>query len=139
MFSFHFYFSFFFVLVQLAVTLLLWRHVMFYRSFLHWIISFACVLSPQWCLTLLELCGVKPTRLIYPWDSFQARVLEWVAISSFRVSSRPRDWTRVSCVSCIGRQILYNWATWEAWLLFIYFKIIFYCMSSTGLNMEGHD
>ena len=25
----------------------------------------------------------------------------------------PRDWTRVSCVSCIGRQILYHWATWE--------------------------
>ena len=24
----------------------------------------------------------------------------------------PRDWTRVFC---IGRQILYHWATWEAW------------------------
>ena len=28
---------------------------------------------------------------------FQARVLEWVAISSSRGSSRPRDWTHVSC------------------------------------------
>ena len=25
-----------------------------------------------------------------------------------------RDLTCVSCVSCIGRQILYHWATWEA-------------------------
>ena len=34
----------------------------------------------------------------------QARILEWVAISSCRGSSRPRDWTRVSCVSLvIGR------------------------------------
>ena len=38
----------------------------------------------------------------------QARILEWVAISSFRGSSQTSDWTHVSCVSCIaGRQILY--------------------------------
>ena len=30
-------------------------------------------------------------------------------------SSRPRDWTCISWVSCIGRRILYPWATWEAW------------------------
>ena len=41
---------------------------------------------------------------------FQARRLEWVAISFSRVSSPHRDWT---CVSCIGRQILDHWATWE--------------------------
>ena len=29
---------------------------------------------------------------------FQARVLEWVAISFSRGSSRPRDWTWVSCI-----------------------------------------
>ena len=38
---------------------------------------------------------------------FQARILEWVAISFSRGSSRPRDGT---CVSCIGRWILYLWA-----------------------------
>ena len=32
---------------------------------------------------------------------FQARILEWIAISSSRGSSRPRDQTRVSCGSCI--------------------------------------
>ena len=41
---------------------------------------------------------------------FQARILEWVAISSSRGSSQPRDRT---CVSCIGRWILYHWVTWE--------------------------
>ena len=41
----------------------------------------------------------------------QAGTLEWVAVSSSRGSSPPRDWT---CVSCIGRQIIYHWATCEA-------------------------
>ena len=41
----------------------------------------------------------------------QARILEWVAISFSRGSSWPRDWSHVYCVSCIGRQILYRWAT----------------------------
>ena len=39
---------------------------------------------------------------------FQARILEWVAISFSRGSSRPRDQTCVSCVSCTGRQIPYH-------------------------------
>ena len=41
---------------------------------------------------------------------FQARILEWIAISSSRGSSwsRARTW-----VSCIGKQILYHWATRE--------------------------
>ena len=38
----------------------------------------------------------------------QARILQRVDISSSRVSSQPRDWTCISCVSCIGRQILYT-------------------------------
>ena len=38
---------------------------------------------------------------------FQARILEWVAISSSRGSSRPRDQTHICCISCIGRWILY--------------------------------
>ena len=43
----------------------------------------------------------------------QARILEWVANSFSRGSSRLRDWTQVSC---IGRWILYHWATREALL-----------------------
>ena len=34
---------------------------------------------------------------------FHARILEWVAISSSRVSSQPRDRTRVSRVSSTGK------------------------------------
>ena len=49
---------------------------------------------------------------------FQARILEWAAISISRGSSRPRDGTRVSCVCCVGRQILYHCTTlgspWQA-------------------------
>ena len=42
---------------------------------------------------------------------FQARVLEWVAISFSRGSSRPRNRTRVSCIA--GRRFTI-WATREA-------------------------
>ena len=39
---------------------------------------------------------------------FRARTLEWVTISFSRRSYLPRDRTRVFCISCIGRQILYQ-------------------------------
>ena len=39
---------------------------------------------------------------------FQARILEWVAMTSSRGSSQLRDWTQVSYVSCTGRQVLYH-------------------------------
>ena len=45
---------------------------------------------------------------------FQARILEWVAISSSRGSSQPRDGNHISCVSCTGGQSLYHWVSWEA-------------------------
>ena len=38
---------------------------------------------------------------------FQARILQWVAISFSRGSSQPKDQTRISCVSCIGRWIFF--------------------------------
>ena len=44
----------------------------------------------------------------------QVRILEWVAISFSRGSSRHRDWTRVSCISCPGRWLICHWATREA-------------------------
>ena len=45
---------------------------------------------------------------------FQARILEWVAISSSMEASQSRDWTCVPNVSCIGKWVLYHWATWKA-------------------------
>ena len=41
---------------------------------------------------------------------FQARILEWVAISFARRSFQPRDWTLVSCI--VGRRFTV-WATRE--------------------------
>ena len=71
-----------------------------------------CVRSfAQSCLTLCN-----PVDCIPPGSSVhgnsQARMLNWVAISFSRGSSR--DWTHISWASWIGRQILYHWDTWEA-------------------------
>ena len=67
----------------------------------------------QLCLTLWDPMDCSPSG--YSVDGiFQARTLEWVAISFSWASSWPRDGTRVSCM---GRQILYHCTTWEAILL----------------------
>ena len=50
----------------------------------------------------------------------QARILEWVAISSSKGSFWIRDQT---LVSCIGKWILYHWATWEAPPLHVLLKL----------------
>ena len=65
---------------------------------------------------------------------FQARVLEWVAISFSRGSSRPRDWTQVSRI--VGRHFTI-WATREDIEIGIYLmKFVSEsencCPSSTG-------
>ena len=39
---------------------------------------------------------------------FQAKMLEWFAISYSRGSSRPKDQACISCVASIGREILYH-------------------------------
>ena len=57
--------------------------------------------------------GLQPARLLCLWI-FPARTLKCVATSFSRGSSQTRDWTCVSCVSCIGRQFLYHCATREA-------------------------
>ena len=44
----------------------------------------------------------------------QARTLVWTSMTSTRESSRPRDQIHISYVSCIGRWVLYHWATREA-------------------------
>ena len=41
------------------------------------------------------------------------RILKWVAISSSRKSSWPRDLIHISCVPCIGGWILYHYAPRE--------------------------
>ena len=53
-----------------------------------------------------------------PWGSsvhaiLQAGILEWVAMPSAKGSSPPRDRICKSYISCIGRRVLYHWATRE--------------------------
>ena len=70
-----------------------------------------------WCAQSLNLVRLfcDPMDCSLPASSvhglFQARVLEWGAISSSRGFSWPRDGTHVFC---IGGWILYHWATREA-------------------------
>ena len=67
--------------------------------------------STEFCATSLQsyLTLCKPLDCSPPDSSvcgiLQARILEWVAMPSSRRSSQPRDRT---CVSCIGRQVLYH-------------------------------
>ena len=64
------------------------------------------------CAKLLQSCPAlcDPMDCSLPGSSvhgvLQARILEWVAMPSSRGSSRPRDGTRISYVSLIGRQDL---------------------------------
>ena len=73
--------------------------------------SRACLVT-QSCLTLCD-----PLDYSLPVSSVHrislTRILKWVAISSFRGSSQPRDWTHVSCVSCIAGRLFILWAIEE--------------------------
>ena len=78
------------------------------------------VMLPLTFAKVLQLCPTlcNPMDCSQPGSSvhgiLQARILEWVAMPSSRGSSRPRDQTHISHISCTGKQVLYHWATWEA-------------------------
>ena len=59
----------------------------------------------------LQACRSPPASSVH--GIFQARIPEWVAISSSRVSSQPRDQTKVSCISCIAGGFFTAWAIGE--------------------------
>ena len=72
--------------------------------------------------------------------TFQARILEWVVTFSSRGSSQPEDRT---CISCIGRWILYLCTIWEAYLMNTVslisatnVEIIFNCWHYSGGNLK---
>ena len=66
-----------------------------------------CAKSLQACQTLCNPMDYNP-----PCSSvhriLQARILRWVDISSSSGSSRPRDGTRISYISYVGRWVLYH-------------------------------
>ena len=79
--------------------------VVMYR-YKKWIIKKAAK-TLQSCLTLcnpvdFSLLGSSVHGIL------QARIPEWVAISFYRGTFRPKDQTHVSYVSCIGRLVLYH-------------------------------
>ena len=57
----------------------------------------------------------------------QARIPEWVTISSSRVSAKSRDRTHVSSV---GSQILYHWAASQVHVLWLYLSFYIVCVYS---------
>ena len=60
------------------------------------LVNCARLLATPWTVT-----HHVPLSMVF----LKARILEWVAISSSRGSSQPKDQTRISC---IGRRILYH-------------------------------
>ena len=68
------------------------------------------VLVAQSCPTLCDPMNCSPPGSSVH-EPFQARILEWVAISFSRGSSQPRDQTRISCTA--GR-FFSDWAIREA-------------------------
>ena len=84
------------------------------------------------CLTLCNPMDCsQPGSSVH--GTFQVRILEWVTISSSRGSSLLRGWTHVSC---IGRWILYHWATWETYKRTFASKVVWYVkvISLDGVN-----
>ena len=89
-------------------SLLLQLYLWFFNSIFSSIplISLACA-CVQSCLSLCE-----PMNCSLPGSSvhgiFQARGLEQLVVSYSRGLSQPKEQTDISCVSCVGRQILYH-------------------------------
>ena len=91
-----------------------WRG-QFWNYQFSFLISFCACSVTQPCPALCDTMDCSP-----PGSSVcgivQVRILGRVAISSSRGSSWPRNQTRDSCVSCIGKWTLYHCATWEAFI-----------------------
>ena len=67
----------------------------------------AAAKSLQSCPILPDpMDGSPPGSSVH--GSLQARILERVPMPSSRGSSRPRDLTRISYVTCIARRVLYH-------------------------------
>ena len=86
---------------QIYIRTLLGKHVKFFVSH---VICHAK--SLQSCLTLCNLMYYSlPDSFGY--EILPAWILECVAMTSSRGSSRPKDWTCISYISCIDRWVLY--------------------------------
>ena len=82
---------------------------------------FACVHTQliQLYLTLCDPMDSSPSGSSVH-GILQARILEWVAMTSSRGFSWPRNQTCVSWVFCIAGEFFTFWATWEALVSLLY-------------------
>ena len=75
-------------------------------------------------MDLVSMCSVgqscptlcDPMNCSLPGFPVRGISQELVAIFFSKESSRPKDWTHISCISCIGRWILYHCTTYEAYI-----------------------
>ena len=95
--------------------------------------AYAYILSRSVMSDSLQLHGLcsPPGSSVH--GIIQVRIPEWVAIFYCKGSSWPRDRTRVSCVSCTGRCILYHCAagvpTWPFTKCVTLGKLLFLSLS----------
>ena len=86
----------------------------------------------QSCLTLSDPmdCSLQGSSIH---GIFQARVLEWIAISFSRESSRLRDWTWVSCMQTGAFTI---WATFRLFSVLLLARILSsdFCICPQGIS-----
>ena len=98
---------------------------LFLKNLLDWVRS----ISPLFWLTQSQ-CISHSVMSDYLWPSwtvahqaslsmgfFRQEILEWVAISFSMGSSWPKDWTHISCVSCIAGRFFTHRAIWEVNIL----------------------
>ena len=95
--SMYFFFFFFFLIRPLISRI--WNHLLGCAQLL-------------WCATVCNPKAYSP-RVPFVHGVSQARKLEWIVISFSRGSSQPRVGIPLSCNFCIGRLIIYHWATRE--------------------------
>ena len=70
----------------------------------------SCFSPVQLFVTLWSIACQAPLSMGFSRQEYWSGI----AMPSSGGSSRPRDGTRVSYVSCIGKRVLYHHATWEA-------------------------
>ena len=58
-------------------------------------LNVSCFSHVRLFVTLWTVASQTPLSM----RTLQARIVEWVAMSSFRGTSRPKFWTRVSCIA----------------------------------------
>ena len=107
-------------------------------------------MDAQSCPTLCDPMDYSPPGFSVT-GILQARILEWFAISCFRLSfwlpgdgvgttwaGRRQGLNPVSCISCLGRLILHHCTTWEAPVTFWPTQYILSCWLLWGCSIPNH-